>query len=30
VDYCIGFDVSILLDWMRAYGGLTRKMLKMD
>ena len=29
-DYCIGFDVSILLDWMRAYGGLTRKMLKMD
>lgn len=30
VDYCIGFDVSILLDWMRAYGSLTRKMLKMD
>ena len=30
VDYCIGFDVWIILDWMRAYGGLTRKMLKMD
>ena len=29
-DYCIGFDVSILFDWMKEYGGLTRKLLKID
>jgi 2-keto-3-deoxy-L-rhamnonate aldolase RhmA len=29
-DYCIGFDVAILFDWMKEYGGLTRKFLKMD
>jgi 2-keto-3-deoxy-L-rhamnonate aldolase RhmA len=29
-DYCIGADVVIMLEWMREYGGLTRKALKMD
>lgn len=26
-DYCIGHDVSILLDWMRQFGSLTRQTL---
>lgn len=24
-DYCVGYDVAIILDWMRQYGSLTRK-----
>lgn len=24
-DYCVGYDVSIIMDWMKQYGTLTRK-----
>jgi len=29
-DYCVGYDVSIVMDWMQQYGKLTRKALAMD
>ncbi len=29
-DFCVGYDVEIILDWMQQYGRLTRKALSVD